>query len=73
MEKIKYILKIRSSILDSTPIIRQTTLRDIFIGTKVNDNNGNFYFEDSENPAALVIIPHNWIEWMAPLNEATTK
>lgn len=73
MENIKYILKIRNSILDNNPIIRQTTLKDFFIGTKVNENEGNFYFTDSENPAALVIIPHTWVEWMAPLNEATTK
>ena len=43
----------------------KTTYSNIFRGRLVNQNGRNFYFElNSSN--ALVIIPHSWIEWMAP-------
>lgn len=37
-----------------------------FAGKLVNNNNGNFYFELNGHPNSVVIIPHNWIKWMAP-------
>ena len=49
-----------------------TTIFPRFAGKLVNNNNGNFYFELNGHPNSVIIIPHNWIKWMAPskkLNE----
>ena len=37
----------------------------MFCGALVNQTDGNFYFE-LNGSRAMVIIPHSWIEWMAP-------
>mgnify|MGYP003403652815 CR=1 FL=1 len=62
-EDIYYIVKIKEDVVDS--LFYQTTIRHKFCGKLVNRNYGNFYFELNGSDA-LVIIPHSWIEWMAP-------
>ena len=62
-EDIYYIVTVREGILD--PLWDKTTTRNTFCGKLVNQNNGRFYFELNGSDA-LVIIPHDWIDWMAP-------
>ena len=42
-----------------------TTITKDFCGKIVNQTAGNIYFELNGSDA-LVIVPHNWIEWLAP-------
>ena len=68
MTDIHYIVKINKDKIDSSELgymFYKTTCPNIFCGQLVNQNNENFYFE-LNNSNALVIIPHSWIEWMAP-------
>lgn len=68
MTDIHYIVKVNKTEIDSSELgymFYKTTCSNIFCGRLVNQNNGNFYFE-LNNSNALVIIPHSWIEWMAP-------
>ena len=59
-----YIVKVKEDyIVDN--LFYKTTARYNFCGKLVNQNLGNFYFE-LNGSNALVIIPHSWIEWMAP-------
>jgi hypothetical protein len=62
-EDIYYIVKVREDIFD--PLFDKTTVHRTFCGKLVNHNNGRFYFELNGSDA-LVIIPHGWIDWMAP-------
>ena len=43
-----------------------TTIAPRFCGKLVNHNGAKFYFELESHPGSVVIIPHEWIEWMAP-------
>ena len=68
MTNIHYIVKINQDKIDSNELgymFYETTCSNIFCGRLVNQANGRFYFE-LNNSNALVIIPHSWIEWMAP-------
>ena len=68
MANIYYIVKINKDKIDSSELgymFYKTTCSNIFCGQLVNQNSGNFYFK-LNNSNALVIIPHSWIEWMAP-------
>ena len=68
MIDIYYIVKIDRNKVDSNELgymFYKTTCSNLFCGRLVNENNGRFYFELNNNDA-LVIIPHSWIEWMAP-------
>lgn len=61
---IYYIVKVKENgIVDN--LFYKTTAGHSFCGKLVNQNLGNFYFE-LNGSEALVIIPHGWIEWMAP-------
>ena len=62
-EDIYYIVKVKEDIVDH--LFCKTTASTTFCGVLVNQNFGNFYFE-LNGSKALVIIPHSWIEWMAP-------
>lgn len=68
MTNIHYIVKVNKDKIDSSELgymFYTTTCSNVFCGRLVNQNSRNFYFElNSSN--ALVIIPHSWIEWMAP-------
>lgn len=65
MEKknIYYLVKLKEGIEDN--LYYRTTTKNQFCGKLVNNNGKNFYFE-LNGSNALVIIPHSWIEWMAP-------
>lgn len=65
-EDIYYIVKIKENAQDG--LFYQTTVNKMFCGILVNQLGGNFYFE-LNGSKALVIIPHSWIEWMAPSKE----
>ena len=68
MTDIHYIVKINKNKIDSIELcymFYKTTFSNIFYGRLVNQNSRNFYFK-LNNSNALVIIPHSWIEWMAP-------
>ena len=62
-EYIYYIVALREDIVNSG--FYKTTTYPRFCGRLVNKNGSNFYFE-LNGSNALVIIPHRWIEWMAP-------
>ena len=57
-----YIVKVKDVTDD---MFYKTTISNKFCGKLVNQNDGKFYFE-LNGSNALVIIPHSWIEWMAP-------
>lgn len=59
---IYYIVKVKDVTDD---MFCKTTVNKMFCGKLVNQNDGKFYFE-LNGSNALVIIPHGWIEWMAP-------
>lgn len=68
MDNTIYIVKIDAAKLnhsESDYLFFKTTCSNIFYGKLVNNSGSNFYFElkDSND---LVIVPHNWIKWMAP-------
>ena len=60
---IYYIVKVRENIPDA--LFYKTTVFHKFCGKLVNQTGSNFYFE-LNGSNALVIIPHSWVEWMAP-------
>ena len=64
-EDIYYIVKLDDSRMMIDDMFYKTTAYPRFCGRLVNQCNGNFYFELNGSDA-LVIIPHRWIEWMAP-------
>lgn len=43
-----------------------TTIIPRFCGKLINHCNSNFYFELNGHPNSVIIIPHSWIQWMAP-------
>lgn len=68
MIDVYYIVKIDRNKVDGNELgymFYKTTCSNLFCGRLVNENSGRFYFELNNNDA-LVIIPHSWIEWMAP-------
>jgi hypothetical protein len=74
MGKISYIVKLNQSRINSDELgfmFNKTCCHKLFCGELVNQNGVNFYFE-LENSGALVIIPHTWIDWMAPKKIETT-
>ena len=53
-----------------------TTINPRFCGKLINHNGASFYFELNGHPGSVVIIPHDWIRWMAPsrrLNKCQKK
>ena len=67
MNNIKYVVKVKESFKDSF-LFNTTSIGTHFCGELVNQYDGNFYFE-LLNSKALVIIPHESIEWMAPMKK----
>ena len=64
-EDIYYIVELRDWYAYANNLPELTTIYPKFCAKLVNQNNGNFYFELNHSNA-LIIIPHNWIKWMAP-------
>ena len=75
MTDVYYIVKIKEDKIYSYELgymFSETTCSKLFCCRLVNQNDKNFYFElNSSN--ALVIIPHSWIEWMAPSKKLWEK
>ena len=68
MNDVCYIVKINQSKTNNDELgymFHKTICSKLFCGRLVNQNDGKFYFE-LNGSNALVIIPHSWIEWMAP-------
>ena len=68
MTDIVYVVKIDKNVADSARLgymFDTTTCSELFCGRLVNQENGKFYFE-LNGSKALIIIPHRWIQWMAP-------
>lgn len=65
----KYIIALNDEVVDVS-FWMKSTIKHTFCGTLVNQNGKNFYFEMDND---LVIIPHRWIRWMAPLREGDFK
>lgn len=62
MEDIYYIVNIKEKYRYE---LRFTTINKEFCGKIVNQTSGNIYFE-LNGSGGLVIIPHEWINWLAP-------
>lgn len=63
MEDIYYIVNIKEKYRYE---LRHTTINKVFCGKIVNQTDGNIYFELNDGSDTLVIIPHSWINWLAP-------
>ena len=59
---IYYMVKIKENYNEN---FHNTVIKNKFCGKIVNQAAGNIYFELYKSDA-LVIMPHNWIEWLAP-------
>ena len=59
-----YIVKFKDNIDDN--LFYSTTVANKLCGKLINQTNGHFYFELNDIKKSLVIVPHSWIEWMAP-------
>lgn len=60
-----YLVKLDMYKVEDALWYKTTCETGFFCGKLVNHTGSNFYFElNCSN--ALVIIPHNWIKWMAP-------
>lgn len=57
-----YIISIKERYI---PELHLTTITKEFCGSIENQTSTNIYFR-LNGSNALVIVPHNWIEWMAP-------
>lgn len=64
-ETILYLVNIKPEHKDK---FKDTLIHSKFCGELVNQTNDMFYFELYKG-RAIVIIPHNWIEFMAPIKE----
>lgn len=62
MQDIYYIVRLKEQYRQE---LNLTTITKDFCGKIVNQTAGNIYFELNGSDA-LVIIPHSWIEWLAP-------
>lgn len=70
-EEVKYLVRLNDSQIDKDDLgymLHQTICNKIFCGVLVNIFNSSLYFEIGEDKK-LVIIPHRWVEWMAPARE----
>ena len=67
MENVKYLVKLNIDKAIENGF-HCSACGPAFKATLENTNGYNFYFM-LEETKALVIIPHSWIEWMAPAAE----
>lgn len=61
---IYYLVKFKDDIDDNSFYL--TTVANKMCGKLVNQTDSHFYFELNDIKKSLVIVPHNWIKWMAP-------
>ncbi len=62
-DRIYYVVKIKERYMIGK--LCETKIREYFVGEIVNETSTNLYFE-LKNTNELVIIPHKYIEWLAP-------
>ena len=70
-EDIKYLVRLNNNQIDRDDLgymFRRTICNKLFCGVLVNISSSHLYFEIGEDKK-LVIIPHRWVEWMAPVKE----
>lgn len=53
-------------------LFRHTVIKRAFCGRLVNVSASALYFEIGEN-RDVVIIPHSWVKWMAPVDKEKEK
>ena len=64
MKDIYYVVKLKDGVSHKNNVPNLVTIYPKFCGMLVNQDDENFYFE--LNNSKVVIIPHSWIDWMAP-------
>ena len=70
-KEVKYIIRLNDNQIDRDDLaymFRRTICNKLFCGILVNVSATHLYFEMGEDKK-LAIIPHKWVEWMAPVNE----
>ena len=60
-----YYVRLRDDI-PVDPVFYRTKAAHLFCGKLVNQAGGSHMYFELKNTNDLVIIPHEWIEWMAP-------
>lgn len=63
MKDIYYLVRLKDDIQDE--MYYKSTIKNKFCGKIVHQENGKIFFE-LNNSDALVIIPYDWILWLAP-------
>ena len=70
-KEIKYIVRLNNNQIDRDDLgymLNRTICTKLFCGVLVNISGSHLYFEVEEDKK-LIIIPHRWVEWMAPARE----
>ena len=69
--EVKYMIRLNDNQIDRDDLgymFRRTACSNLFCGILVNISGTHLYLEVGEDKK-LVIIPHRWVEWMAPVKE----
>lgn len=67
-----YVVRLNDNQIDRDDLgymFRRTSCNKLFCGVLVNISSSHLYFEIGENKN-LIIIPHRWVEWMAPTRDS---
>ena len=70
-KEVKYLVRLNDGQIDRDNLgymFRRTACNKLFCGILVNVSATHLYFEIGED-RKLVIVPHKWVEWMAPVKE----
>ena len=68
---VKYMVRLNDNQIDRDDLgymFRRTVCNKLFCAILVNISSSHLYFELGEDKE-LVIIPHRWVEWMAPIKK----
>lgn len=71
-KEVIYMIRLNDNQIDRDELgylFRETRCGKLFCGVLVNISCSHLYFEHGKNKE-LVIIPHRWVEWMAPVKKA---
>ena len=74
-KEVKYVVRLNDAQIDRDDLgymFRQSPCNKLFYGVLVNISATHLYFEIGEDKK-LVIVPHKWVEWMAPVEEVLKK
>ena len=70
-KEVKYMVRLNYSEVDRDEfgyMFRQTRCDKIFCAILINFSSTHLYFE-LDKDKDVVIVPHRWVEWMAPVKE----